>query len=100
DDMPNGLDTKVNGSGAARKAGEPPVLSSPSGDVALAAHAGGDGDGGLSGLAAANLPFVEELYFQFLNDPGSVDPSWRRYFQGLNGSNGNGAGALAQVPPT
>ena len=98
--MPNGLDAKVNGSGTPRKAGEAPVLGSSNGAAATAAHAGGDGDAGLTGLAVANLPFVEELYFQFLNDPASVDPSWRRTFQGLNGNGGNGNGALAQVPPT
>src|SRR3982751_2066132 len=97
--MSNGLDTKVNGSGAARKAGDPSMFGSSNGDAASTAHVGGDSDGGLAGLAAANLPFVEELYFQFLNDPASVDPTWRRYFQGLNGG-GNGGGASAQVPPT
>ena len=77
--MPNGLDTKVNGSGTTRKAGEAPVFGSSSGDdAATMAHEGGDGDGGLAGLAVANLPFVGELYFQFLADPASVDPSWRR----------------------
>ena len=28
-----------------------------------------------------SLPFVEELYQRFLTDPGSVDASWRRYFE-------------------
>ncbi len=31
----------------------------------------------------ANLAFVERLYFDYLADPGSVDPSWRSYFEGL-----------------
>jgi len=31
----------------------------------------------------SNLPFVERLYFDYLADPGSVDPSWRSYFEGL-----------------
>src|SRR4051812_41212916 len=96
--MANGLDAKVNGSGAPRNA-ESALLGSSNGDAGLTAHAGGDDDAGLAGLAAANLPFVEELYFQFLNDPASVDPTWRRYFQALNGSGGNGISASAQVPP-
>jgi 2-oxoglutarate dehydrogenase E1 component len=31
----------------------------------------------------SNLPFVEQLYFDYLADPGSVDASWRSYFEGL-----------------
>jgi 2-oxoglutarate dehydrogenase E1 component len=71
-------------------------------------------DGGaLADLAVSNLDFAEELYFQFLRDPGSVDPAWRRVFEQLDGApggdgagngNGNGsgngtAGALATAPP-
>src|SRR5436309_6478674 len=33
-----------------------------------------------------NLPFVEALYADFLKDPASVEPEWRRYFETL----GNG----------
>src|SRR6478609_4906277 len=97
-DMPNGLDTKVNGSGSPRKAGDTSAHL-PANGTAVAADV--DGDGALSELAIANLPFVEELYFQYLSDPASVDPTWRRYFQGLNGNgaNGNGASASALVPP-
>ena len=41
-----------------------------------------------------NLAFAEELYFQFLRDPASVDPEWRRTFAALDGGAGrNGAGA-------
>ena len=98
--MPNGLDAKVNGSGTARKPGEAPAAGPSNGNGGAAGHAAAEPDAVLSGLALANLPFVEELYFQFLNDPASVDPSWRRYFQSLNGSgSGNGAGASALVPP-
>ena len=98
--MPNGLDAKVNGSGTARKPGEAPAAGPSNGNGGAAGHAAAEPDAALSGLALANLPFVEELYFQFLNDPASVDPSWRRYFQSLNGSGaGNGAGASALVPP-
>src|SRR4029079_6457311 len=87
--MPNGLDAKVNGSGASRKSGEAPANVPSSGDSA--AHASGaDADAALSDLAVANLGFAEDLYFQFLNDPASVEPAWRRIFEKLNGSNGNG----------
>jgi 2-oxoglutarate dehydrogenase E1 component len=30
-----------------------------------------------------NLPFVEDLYYSWLADPGSVEESWRRYFERL-----------------
>ncbi|HMF42094.1 MAG TPA: 2-oxoglutarate dehydrogenase E1 component, partial [Polyangia bacterium] len=43
------------------------------------------------------------LYFQFLNDPASVEPAWRRTFEGLGATNGNGNGTTsvaALVPPT
>lgn len=36
----------------------------------------------------ANLPFVEELYQQFVQDPASVSQAWRSYFEGL-GHNGD-----------
>ena len=74
------------------------------GNGGAAEHAAAGPDAALSGLALANLPFVEELYFQFLSDPASVDPTWRRYFQSLNGNgagNGDGrvgAGAARGVP--
>ncbi len=32
---------------------------------------------------AANLDFVERLYFDWLRDPGSVDGGWRRYFEAV-----------------
>ncbi len=39
-----------------------------------------------SHLAGNNLPFIEELYAQYLDDPKSVDPSWvpvfKQYFNG------------------
>src|SRR4051794_20248689 len=95
--MANGLDVKVNGSVTSRKPGETPALV-PSNGTAVAAGAAGGADDELTGFALANLPFVEDLYFQFLEDPASVDPSWRRTFQALNGNNGNDAGASALVP--
>ena len=39
-------------------------------------------------LFGANAPFVEALYAQYLADPNSVDPSWARYFAGLEGGPG------------
>ena len=36
-------------------------------------------------LGAANAPYVESLYEQFLADPASVEPKWREYFSGLLG---------------
>ncbi|MGH7263642.1 MAG: 2-oxoglutarate dehydrogenase E1 subunit family protein, partial [Candidatus Rokuibacteriota bacterium] len=39
-----------------------------------------------------NLRFVEELYREFLRDPASVAPDWRRYFERLERVNGGGAG--------
>lgn len=34
-------------------------------------------------LAGGNAAYVEDLYEQFLNDPQSVDASWRNYFAGI-----------------
>ena len=34
-------------------------------------------------LFGANAPYVEELYDQYLNDPGSVSDNWRRYFDAM-----------------
>ncbi len=34
-------------------------------------------------LYGANAQFVEEMHEKFLNDPNSVDPSWRHFFQQL-----------------
>jgi len=36
-------------------------------------------------LAAGNAPYVEELYERFLEDPMSVDPEWRGYFEAMGG---------------
>src|SRR5689334_9022000 len=38
-----------------------------------------------------NVPFVEELYTEFVRDPQAVSEDWRRYFQTLEEEhNGNG----------
>src|SRR5262245_15285187 len=68
-------------------------------------------------LSGPNAPFIAELYARYVEDPGSVDPSWQRFFaelqddgrsvlQDLRGAswaprrpvvivNGNGAAAAA-----
>jgi 2-oxoglutarate dehydrogenase E1 component len=38
---------------------------------------------GSSALAAGNAAYLEELYEQYLRDPDSVSPDWRRYFEAL-----------------
>ena len=35
-------------------------------------------------LYGANATFVEEMHEKYLNDPHSVDPSWRAFFQQLH----------------
>ncbi len=40
----------------------------------------------------ANLTAIEQLYQAFLNNPGSVDPSWRHFFEGM-------AFAQSTMPP-
>ncbi|MDP9010610.1 MAG: 2-oxoglutarate dehydrogenase E1 component [Pseudomonadota bacterium] len=37
-------------------------------------------------LSGGNADFIEDLYEQFLRDPGAVDPAWREYFKGLQGN--------------
>lgn len=32
----------------------------------------------------ANLSMIEELYAAYTNDPSSVDPSWRHFFEGID----------------
>src|SRR5919201_942968 len=62
-------------------------------------------------LSGSNIDFIEALYARFLEDPSSVDPSWRELFErqrgqgrpiyvdGANGSAGNGAApARATLP--
>jgi 2-oxoglutarate dehydrogenase E1 component len=90
------IDVKVNGSGQRHDGAE---LRAPQDN----GHNGVEpppGDGG-NGFALANLAFAEELYFQFLRDPASVDPAWRAYFQTLDaqGSDVREKGAAALIPP-
>ena len=37
-----------------------------------------------SPLNGANAPYLEDLYYQYIEDPGSVDEHWRSYFQALD----------------
>jgi len=37
-------------------------------------------------LSGGNAGFIEDLYEQFLRDPGSLTPAWVSYFKGLQGS--------------
>ncbi|MFT4047143.1 MAG: 2-oxoglutarate dehydrogenase E1 component [Solimonas sp.] len=41
-----------------------------------------------SSINGANAPYVEAFYEQFLDDPESVDPSWRAYFRLIQDQNG------------
>jgi 2-oxoglutarate dehydrogenase E1 component len=42
---------------------------------------------------AGSLPFIDEVYAQYLQNPGSVDPSWRQIFEGApRPANGHGNG--------
>ncbi|HVZ74091.1 MAG TPA: 2-oxoglutarate dehydrogenase E1 component [Polyangia bacterium] len=100
------IDAKVNGSGQKHDAG----VAAPNGSngtngaapvVVEGASANGNvfAPSGGNGFAVANLAFAEELYFQFLKDPQSVDPAWRAYFQGLDAADRE-KGAAALIPPT
>src|SRR5258708_32050533 len=46
-------------------------------------------------LSGGNAGFIEDLYEQFLRDPGGVDPAWRDYFKALAGN----GGAFSPRPP-
>ena len=39
-------------------------------------------------IQGANAMYVEELYEQYLADPEAVDPHWRAYFRGVQGTVG------------
>ena len=45
---------------------------------------------------APNAAFVEDLYEEYLRDPGSVSPSWQQYFAGFASENG-ATGAAVRV---
>ncbi len=49
-------------------------------------------------LTGANAGFIADLYARFLDDPGSVDASWRRFFAEI-GEDGPAALAELRGPP-
>jgi 2-oxoglutarate dehydrogenase E1 component len=49
-------------------------------------------------LFGANAPFIEELYEKYLDNPGSVEPAWRDYFDKLANLPGAGAYQGPDVP--
>ncbi|MFA6312609.1 MAG: 2-oxoglutarate dehydrogenase E1 component [Sterolibacterium sp.] len=48
-------------------------------------------------LFGANAPFIEELYETYLNNPGTVTPAWRDYFDKLQNLPGSGSDAAPDV---
>ena len=59
----------------------------------------GDFDGGLAFPGGADPAAIEQLHAQYLRDPGSVDPSWSRYFESEGGGEAARAGGLPGVRP-
>ncbi len=51
-----------------------------------------------SHLFGSNAPFVEELYENYLSDPGSVSESWREYFDNLQAQAGAAVRDVAHSP--
>ncbi len=52
-------------------------------------------------LFGGNAPFIEDLYEQYLVNPGAVSEAWREYFdqmQSLPGAGGEGAKDIAHAP--
>ncbi|MDP1527248.1 MAG: 2-oxoglutarate dehydrogenase E1 component [Rhodocyclaceae bacterium] len=49
-------------------------------------------------LFGTNTPYVEELYEKYLDNPGSIDPTWRDYFDKLSNLPGAGAYLGPDVP--
>jgi len=52
---------------------------------------------GATFLTGANAGFIADLYARFLDDPGSVDESWRRFFTEI-GEDGSAALAELRAP--
>lgn len=58
-------------------------------------------------ISNAHVAYIDELYQDFKQDPESIDPSWKTFFDGFDfaltkfGEEGNGAGSAAAVaePP-
>ncbi|CAN0196617.1 unnamed protein product, partial [Laminaria digitata] len=50
-------------------------------------------------LTGENLPFIEQLYEEYLSDPGSVDPSWVPFFkEHFEGTSQGDAGGPSFTP--
>ena len=58
-------------------AGVPAATSAPSASSVYAAYNGN------TYLFGGNAPYVEEMYENYLANPGSVPDSWRDYFDAL-----------------
>ena len=52
---------------------------------------------GATFLTGANAGFIADLYARFVDDPGSVDESWRRFFTEI-GEDGSAALAELRAP--
>jgi len=50
-----------------------------------------------SAFDSSNIPFVEALYEQFLDDPTSVTDDWRSYFDGLGSGKGTNGGYISHT---
>ncbi|MEO8516420.1 MAG: hypothetical protein ABI426_06735, partial [Flavobacterium sp.] len=48
-------------------------------------------------LNAAHTAFFADLYDQYLENPDSVEPSWRSFFQGFDFANEFGEGPAEQL---
>ena len=55
-------------------------------------------DGGSSFLGGADPAVIEQLHAQYLRDPNSVDPSWRRIFESEGAPLEGGAGGARSAP--
>jgi len=53
----------------------------------------------LNDVEGVSPSFVEALYKQFAADPGSVEPSWRNWFQGLEATAGGPSWQRRNWPP-
>jgi 2-oxoglutarate dehydrogenase E1 component len=49
-------------------------------------------------LSGANAGYIEDLYDQYLKDPGAVDARWAEYFRALQGSSPSTAAETAHGP--
>lgn len=50
-------------------------------------------------IGNADPDYVDHLYQKFLEDPGSVDDSWRKFFEGFEFAQKSGVKAVAEADP-